>query len=132
MLREIGQWLKMNGEAVYKTRPWTVFGEGPTEVVEGTFAEKNRRDFTAEDIRFTQSKDGRTVYAILLGWPEGTGEVTIRSMAEGRAVQGIRSVSLLGRRGRLKWTRDTASLKVTLPAQAQCDHAVALRIQVAR
>lgn len=69
VLLEIGSWLKTNGEAIYETRPWKVFGQGPTRLEkEGSFV--GRLDYTAQDIRFTQSKDGQAFYAIVLGWPE--------------------------------------------------------------
>ena len=68
----------MNGEAIYNTRPWDVFGEGPTHVKGGAFGEGDTGDMTAADIRFTRSKDGKTVYAITLGRPER--EVVIHSM----------------------------------------------------
>ena len=53
MLRAIGGWLRVNGEAIYGTRPWTQFGEGPTRVVEGPFADTKRKPFTSQDVRFT-------------------------------------------------------------------------------
>ena len=71
--------LPRNGEAVYESRPWKVFGEGPTKTPEGHLADLGFNGFGAEDIRFTQSKDGRTLYTILFGWPQD-GEVLIRSL----------------------------------------------------
>src|ERR1019366_4087283 len=53
MLLEIGRWLSVNGEGIYGSRPWKVFGEGPTQVVEGSFTDTKRAAFTHEDVRFT-------------------------------------------------------------------------------
>lgn len=128
MLMEIGRWLRINGEVIYNTRHWIVFGEGPTEVVEGTFAESKRRDYTAEDIRFTQGKYGAPVYAILLGWPNAGKSVTIRSLAEGCGPAKIRRVRMLGLRRPLDFTRTPEGLRVVMPKKAPCEHAVSLRI----
>jgi len=68
ILREIGKWLSINGEGIYETRHWKIFGEGPTEISEGRFGESGRKDFTSEDIRFT-FKAG-VIYAFALKWPE--------------------------------------------------------------
>lgn len=76
ILLHIGKWLWFNGEAIYGTRPWKVFGEGPTEVVEGHFTDTNRSDYTSRDIRFTTKGD--VVYAISLG-SAGETELTIQS-----------------------------------------------------
>jgi alpha-L-fucosidase len=69
ILREIGRWLAVNGEAIYGSRPWVKFGEGPTQVPEGMFTDTKRTEFTSQDFRFTVKGD--TLYAICLGWPDG-------------------------------------------------------------
>jgi len=131
MLREIGRWLSVNGEAIYGTRPFTVYGEGPTAVIEGPFADEKRKPFTAEDVRFTTK--GGTLYAIVLDWPAG-GRATIKTL--GRSSQSlpgeIASVELVGAREPVGWTRDDAGLHVELPAAPPSAHALALRIQAIR
>jgi len=126
MLREIGRWLAVNGEAIYGTRPFTVFGEGPTAVVEGPFGDTKRKAFTSEDVRFTQ-KD-QTVYAIVLAWPE-EGRVTIKSLARGgpHFAREVAGVELVGG-GAVKWRRDEVGLHVELPSVRSSEHALALRI----
>jgi alpha-L-fucosidase len=127
ILRGIGQWLAVNGEAIYGTRPFTVFGEGPTAVVEGPFADEKRKAFTPEDVRFT-TREGR-LYAIVLAWPED-GKVTVRALGRGAPnLKGeVKSVELVGAAGPVKWTRDDKGLHVALPQARPSDYALALRI----
>ena len=127
ILRTIGKWLAVNGEAVYGTRPWKVFGEGPTHIEEGSFKDTNRAAFTPEDIRFTCSGD--TLFATVLAWPES--EVLIRSLASGLNLFGgeIRDVSLIGVPGNLKWQRGCDGLRVTLPHQRPSTEAFVLKIR---
>ena len=70
----------MHGEAVYGTRPWRCYGEGSQKVVQGQMTERRNGGFGERDIRFTVSKEGRTLYAALLGWPR-TALATIAALA---------------------------------------------------
>ncbi|MCS7219959.1 MAG: alpha-L-fucosidase [Anaerolineae bacterium] len=126
-LQEIGRWLAINGEAIYGTRPWKVFGEGPTQVVAGSFSDTKRSPFTSEDIRFTMKGD--VLYAIALAWPEN-GQMIIRSLGERRGLweQRIARVELLGNPVPLRWTRDDHSLTIQLPPQKPCEHAFVFRV----
>ena len=125
MLREIGAWLAVNGEAIYGTRPFRVFGEGPTTVVEGPFGDTKRKPFTAEDVRFTTR--GGKLYAIVLDWP-ASGRVTIKTLAKGAPGGDVVSVDLLGARRAVRYSQDASGLHVELEGNAPSPHAFALRI----
>ena len=127
ILREIGRWLKVNGEAVYGTRPWATYGEGPTEVVDGTFNDVKRQAFTGQDVRFT-TKPG-ALYAIALAWPGKTFTVKALGTGAAHAKGPVSGVSLLGHEGALTFSQDAAGLHVTLPEKAPGQHAFAFRIE---
>jgi alpha-L-fucosidase len=114
---QIGAWMKINGDAIYETRPWKVFGEGPHQVQSGSFKGESISALGPKDIRFTRNKANNVIYAIFLGWPEG--EVQIASLGTARETQPgkIRHVSLLGTGAPVKWQQTVDALKVTLPAQ---------------
>lgn len=127
ILLAIGDWLKINGQAIYGTRPWKIFGEGPTGVVEGHLSEKKNKPFTAEDIRYTQ--DGKYLYATVLDWP-ASDKLTIKSLNSEMAVctKGIASIKLLSTGTKLKWTRDSKGLHITLPDEKPGDYAHVFKI----
>jgi alpha-L-fucosidase len=125
-LRGIGAWLRINGEAIYGSRPWLVFGEGPTQTPVGHLADVHFDGFTSGDIRFTTNRG--FLYAIALGWPAEGNTLTIATLATTRAADEITEVSLLGHSGKLAWTRTAAGLQIELPAARPCDHAFTFKI----
>jgi alpha-L-fucosidase len=127
ILREIGRWLKTNGEAIYGTRPWAAYGEGPTGVVGGSFNDTKRQAFTGRDIRFT-TKPG-ALYAIALAWPGKTFTVEALGTGATHAKGRVTHVRLLGHEGALGFTQDAVGLHVTLPEKAPGEHAFAFRVE---
>jgi alpha-L-fucosidase len=127
----IGAWMAPHGEGIYGTRPWKVYGEGPSTVpnkqTRGQFGgSRDVRPYTAEDFRFTVKGD--IVYAFMMGWPE-SGKATIKSLAQGSEnfPKEVARVELLGS-GPLTFSRETSGLVVNLPEKKPNDYAYALRI----
>jgi alpha-L-fucosidase len=125
ILLDIGRWLAINGEAIYGSRPWKVYGEGPTEVIEGGFTDSKRAEFTAEDVRFT-TKEG-ALYVIMLGHPQ-TSELEIRSLGLNAHPVDIRRISLIGTNQPVEWTQRDDALVVHLPALPDNQPAFTLKI----
>jgi len=113
ILADMAGWIAVNGEAIYATRPWRVFGEGPTKLVEGMMNEGGAKPFEATDIRFT-TKAG-ALYALPMAWPQGS--LTIESLATGRAPGEVRRVTLLGGTDPLPFRREASGLVVDLPGR---------------
>jgi alpha-L-fucosidase len=130
VLLEIGDWLRVNGPAIYDTRPWLIYGEGPTQMAgDGHFAENETLFYHADDIRFTQSKDGTRLYVIVLGRPDGF--VLVNSLkADEESVGNIRSIQLLGYEGNITWDRVERGLKIHFPSEAACQSAYAFEISL--
>jgi alpha-L-fucosidase len=131
ILESIGDWMQINGEAIYATRPWKVFGEGAHQVKGGRFAGRSTSALDAQDIRFTRNKRGDVVYAIVLGWPEG--DIVIKNFGLASPAQPgrIQNVEMFGSDQKLAWSQSSESLTVQKPAAKPCDFACVLKASLA-
>jgi alpha-L-fucosidase len=128
VLRAVGSWLKINGDAIYGTRPWKIYGEGPTNVTEGAFHDTDTHPYTAEDFRFTRKGD--VLYAIELGWPSNR-EAIIRALGRSAGEHGkIASLVLLGSDSKLEFEQREDGLHIHLPEHNPGKYAYSFRIQM--
>ena len=129
----ITDWMTVNGEAIYETRPWKVFGEGPDTIKSGSFQGNSISQLGEKDVRFTRSKDGKVVYAIVLGWPAA--EFVVASLGTASTTQPgkVERVELLGTGEKPRWRQVAEGLRVTLPAayKPAVDYAAALKLTLA-
>jgi alpha-L-fucosidase len=132
ILDGIGSWMQTNGEAIYETRPWKAFGEGPHTAKSGAFAGSSTASLDSSDVRFTRNKRGDVVYAIVLGWPTGENfQLQSLGTASPQRPGKVTNVELLGCVDRLEWNQSAESLSVQKPKAKPCDFAYALRISFA-
>ncbi|MCX6236419.1 MAG: alpha-L-fucosidase [Bacteroidia bacterium] len=119
ILDVIGKWTPANGEGIYGTRPWKIYGEGPSSAKKqekGRFGGvKDVRPYEATDIRFTSK--GQTLYAFCMGTP--TGDVKITSLGKTSKLNDkkIASVKMLGSTEKLVWKQEADALLITKPAK---------------
>ena len=129
VLLDIGKWLKTNGEAVYGSVAWRVFGEGPTEIPTGEFSDTDRKEFTPEDVRFTTNKGN--LYAFLLKSPKN-GSVSIKSLglSARHLTTTIKKISVLGSDSYVNFTQGTDALKVRIASPVDTEFPICLKIEL--
>jgi alpha-L-fucosidase len=131
ILERIGEWFKINGEAIYSTRPWTVFGEGPHMIKAGSFQGNSAGQLDASDIRYTRNKAGTVVYALVLGWPQQA--VVLRSFgtAASKSVR-VAHAELLGSPEKIRSKQTAQGLHIEQPRQKPAsDYAVVFKLSLA-
>jgi alpha-L-fucosidase len=133
VLLAMGDWLKKYGEAIYGTRAWEKYGEGPTKMGAAHGVMGAPKPGTASDTRFTRTKDNSTLFAILLGWEKGQKEVKIKSLNPNRVdLKNLKTVELInGAAGKylpLTFKQDTGGLTVNLPDKSFEDMAYVLKL----
>lgn len=131
VLLELGEWLKDYGEAIYDTRPFVVFGHGPTKAGKGHFGGiALDKGYTADDIRYT--RNGKTVYAIQLGWDGGGKETLLSGFAkgDGQSSMTVAGVSMLGSDAQIDWSQSDDGVTVTSPSQAPNEMALVYKISL--
>jgi len=122
ILLDIGGWLAINGEAIYGTRPWMQFGEGPTPDEQGDLNDKIPA-YTPNDLRFTTKSD--TLYVIAMAIPTDR-KIQITSLPENKYQ--IKAIELIGAKGKLKYTQNSQGTLVELPKIIPSKYALSLRI----
>lgn len=138
ILYAMGNWLNHYGEAVYSTRAWKIYGEGPTKmgaghkhIGDGEF--EIPVEGTANDFRFTRSKDNKTLYAIMLGWPGDNKTIKINSLSpENLNVHHLEKVEFLGATNnqKLQYRQDQLGMYITLPEKLNGELAYVIRFKL--
>jgi alpha-L-fucosidase len=135
-LDDIAAWIKVNGEGIYATRPWVVYGEGPSTKIQqrgqfGGLRDVPEKGYTSGDFRFTKSKDGKTLYAFCLGTPAA--EVRIASLGRNSklAEKPVASVQLMGSKTKLDWKLEDDAVVIKKPVNLPASVATGFRITFA-
>ena len=137
MLEDVGKWMDINGEAVYGSKAWKTLGEG--EIVNGKLKKlpggklgggQARFKFDAQDIRFTEGKDG-SLYVFTMEIPSTEQKVVVKSMAKdkGYLSSDIKDVSLLGYKGKVKWQYTNDGLEIIYPKDAQLNTSAVFKVK---
>jgi alpha-L-fucosidase len=130
-LDSLAEWMQINGEAIYATRPWKIYGEGPDTVKSGSFQGNSVSRLGAKDIRFTRNKASTVVYAMVLGRPESETVIQALGSASPQAPGKVATVELLGYKDKLRFHQDASGLRIRLPDQKLSDIAVAFKVSLA-
>jgi alpha-L-fucosidase len=129
ILAAITDWMQVNGQAIHGTRPWKIYGEGPSTRIAkpgAEFNEDERKPLTAEDVRFTTK--GNALYAFIMDWPEKETLIPALGTASPQKPGKIGNVELLGSKGGIKWTQEAMGLRMLFPPEKPCSFAVTLKV----
>ena len=134
ILKQIGDWLNVHGEAVYGTRPHTIFGYGTASAGEGLHGSQSSTvNYTAEDIRFTVAKDKKAMYVFFLGRPQAGAKIDMRPIGgyhRNIPPSPIKNVSLLGSNVKVTWELTPETFYLTIPSEGLNDTATVFKFEL--
>ncbi|MES2110285.1 MAG: alpha-L-fucosidase [Bacteroidota bacterium] len=122
-----GKWLDVNGDAIYGTRPWKIYGEGPTKSASGSFADQ-KEPFTWRDVRFTTKGDA--LYIVALGLPKGP--LSIKALGAKAGNGKIAGIKMLGADEAVSWTQKDGELIIQPSKKYPSDYAVSYMVSFVR
>ena len=131
IVKEIGHWMQINGESIYETRPWVIYGEGPTaenkNPIQAQGFNESRLKYTAADIRFNKKGD-KVLYVTLMGIPEE--DVIVKALGSKTAqnTRKIKSVTLLGSDETVTWNQTKETLTISKPAEIPSPEALVYKV----
>ena len=131
IVRQIGNWMKINSESIYDTRPWKIYGEGPTAEVANPMRDQGfnegKQDLGTQDIRFN-TKGDKVIYVTVFGQP--TEDVVVRSLGSKTEynTRRIRSISMLGSSENIAWDQEKDLLRITKPESIPAPEAVVFKV----
>jgi len=133
VLDGITAWMQLNSEAIYETRPWKIYGEGPNSVKAGSFQGESVSKLGEKDIRFTRNKKNSVIYALVLGWPAQPFAVQSLGLSTAVSPGRIGKLELLGTGQSVNWKQQSDLLKVELPQlyKPPVDYAAVLKLTLA-
>ncbi len=131
IVKQIGHWMQVNGESIYDTRPWVIYGEGPTaeaaNPINAQGFNEGRQQYSAADIRFNKKGD-KVLYVTLFGVPEA--DITVRALGSRTAqnTRKIKSVTLLGSSGKVAWKQAADRLTIGKPSEIPSPEAIVYKV----
>lgn len=132
ILEKIGAWMDVNKESIFDTRPWKVFGEGPSvdsvNPLDAAGFNEGKVGFTEKDIRYNQK--GNVLYATVMSTP--TKDISFQSFAKNIGNQKIKKIELLGSKEKLMWKQGNDALLITKPKACPNDIASVFKITLAQ
>ena len=132
VVKQIGAWMQINSESIYDTRPWVIYGEGPTaeaaNPINAQGFNEGRQKYSAKDIRFNRKGD-KVLYVTLLGVPEE--DITVKALGTKTAQNSrkIRNITMLGSADKVVWTQAQDGLTITCPAAVPATEAVVYKVE---
>ncbi len=130
VLDGITAWMQTNAEAIYETRPWKVYGEGPNSIKAGSFQGGSIKKLGEKDVRFTRNKANTVIYALVLGWPAEPFTVQSLGLSAATRPGKVAKLELLGADQLVSWKQQPDALRVELPKlyKPAVDYAAVLKV----